>query len=187
MSRQLGVWRLGAILVVAGVAIAGAVLVKGDGRGQEGRLSPHESNSATIAGATIKITYGRPYMRGRKIFGGLVPFGEIWMPGADEATILQTSKALQFASASAVVPAGSYSLYTLPSEKGWQLIINRQTGQWHTEYDPSQDLTRVPMQEEKLSAPVEQLLIHAVPRPDGGGAIEIQWERTGELAPFTVK
>ena len=184
MSRRTGTTGLmvGVAIVVSGLAI-GALAARGRG-GQEKRLSPHESNSAVIDGAHLKITYGRPYMRGRKIFGGLVPFDQIWMPGADEATIFQTDKALQFGTVH--VPAGSYSLYTLPSAGHWQLIINRQTGQWHTEYDQSQDLARIPMTIEPLSPPVEQLLIQAVPH-DGGGALELRWERTLVSAPFSVE
>ncbi|MDE3156834.1 MAG: DUF2911 domain-containing protein [Acidobacteriota bacterium] len=174
-----------AVLIVAAVVIAsGAAAAAARSRGQEARLSPHESNHATIDGAHITITYGRPFMRGRKIFGGLVPFDRIWMPGADEATILQTDRALDFGHLH--VPAGSYSLYTLPAARQWQLIINRQTGQWHTEYDQSQDLGRIPMRIEPLSPPVEQLLIQAVPH-DSGGALELRWERTLVYAPFSVE
>ncbi len=183
MSGRMGTKGLiaAAVVVACGLAV-GAFAARGRG-GQEKRLSPHESNSADIGGAHISITYGRPYMRSRKIFGGLVPFDRIWMPGADEATIFRTDKALEFGSVH--VPAGAYSLYTLPSEKNWQLIINRQTGQWHTEYDQSQDLARIPMRMEPLSPPVEQLLIQAVPK-DGGGALELRWERTLVYAPFAV-
>ena len=75
------------------------------------RISPHEGHTFTIDGATITITYGRPSMRGRKVFGGLVPYNKVWMPGADEATIFRTSAPLQFGDFR--LPRGSYSLYTL--------------------------------------------------------------------------
>src|ERR687896_70549 len=107
------------------------------------RPSPHETVNATVDGAKISVTYGRPYMKGRKIAGGLVPYGQVWRTGADEATTLVTDKALMFGSTH--VQPGTYTLYTLPSEKGWELIINKQTGQWGTDYDQAQDLARIPM------------------------------------------
>jgi Protein of unknown function (DUF2911) len=182
MSRRRTL-TLAIVTVAGGIAIGLLATRVHAGAGQEPRLSPHETDSATVDGAKISVTYGRPYMRGRKIFGGLVPFGEIWMPGADEATILQTDKALQFDGLT--VPAGSYSIYTLPSEKNWQLIINRQTGQWHTEYDRSRDLGRVSMRVSAIAPAVEQLLIRALPEPDGG-ALELEWETTRALASFKV-
>src|SRR6187399_1420151 len=98
--------------------------------------SPHETTKATIDGAAISVTYGRPSVRGRKIMGALVPYGTVWRTGADEATTLTTDKAIQIGGTS--VPAGTYTLYTLPGESAWQLIVNKQTGQWGTEYDQKQ-------------------------------------------------
>jgi hypothetical protein len=137
-----------------------------------------------IDGATITITYGRPSMRGRKIFGALVPYDRVWMPGADEATIFQTSVPLQFGDFR--LPRGSYSLYTLPSEKVWTLIINKMTGQFHTYHPASDDLVKLPMTAEHLSAPVEQLTISAAPLPKGGGAIHLEWETTRFSVAFAV-
>src|SRR6185436_15012100 len=105
--------------------------------------SPHETHEFTVDGATITITYGRPSMRNRKIFGALVPYNKVWMPGADDATIFRTTAPLQFGDAK--VPAGSYSLYTMPSEKQWTLIINKRTGQFHTLYPAEDDLVKLPM------------------------------------------
>ena len=82
-----------------------------------------------------------PSMRGRKIMGGLVPYDKVWRTGANAATTLKTTAALDFGGT--LVPAGTYTLYTLPGEKGWKLIINKQTGQWGTQYDQAQDLARV--------------------------------------------
>ena len=113
--------------------------------------SPHETVKATVGGATISIEYGRPYMRGRKIMGSLVPYDRVWRTGADAATTLTTSKALVIGGAT--VPAGKVTLYTLPAEAGWKLIINKQTGQWGTEYDQAQDLARVDLTRKALSCP----------------------------------
>ena len=82
-------------------------------------------------------------MRDRKIFGGLVPYGQVWRTGANSATSLKTDVDLTIGGAP--VPAGSYTLYTIPTETGWKLIINKQTGQWGTDYDEKQDLARVDM------------------------------------------
>jgi hypothetical protein len=148
------------------------------------RVSPHETHEFTVDGAKITISYGRPSMRGRKIFGSLVPYNKVWMPGADEATIFETDTALQFGTFK--LPAGRYSLYTMPSEKQWTLIINKKTGQWHTLYVPSEDFAKLPMTAETLTSPVEQLTISAVPRPQGGGSVQLEWEQTRFSTPFTV-
>jgi hypothetical protein len=151
---------------------------------QAQRASPHESVKATVDGATITVDYGRPYMKGRKIMGGLVPYGKVWRTGADEATTLTTDKAIQIGGAA--VAAGKYTLYTLPGENEWQLIINKQTGQWGTEYDKAQDLGRVPLKKSATSAPVEQLTIGIDKNPAGGGVLKIAWENTELSAPITV-
>jgi hypothetical protein len=147
--------------------------------------SPHETTKATIDGAAISVTYGRPSVRGRKIMGALVPYGTVWRTGADEATTLTTDKAIQIGGTS--VPAGTYTLYTLPGESAWQLIVNKQTGQWGTEYDQKQDLARIPLKKNATAAPVEQLTISVDKNPAGGGVLKIAWENTELTAPVTVK
>ena len=148
------------------------------------RASPHETTKATIDGATITVEYGRPYVKGRKIMGGLVPYGKVWRTGADEATSMTTDKAVQIGGTA--VPAGKYTLYTLPGETEWQLIINKQTGQWGTEYAQAQDLARVPLKKGATSAPVEQLTISIDKNPAGGGVLKIAWENTELTAPVTA-
>jgi hypothetical protein len=146
--------------------------------------SPHETLKATVGGANISIEYGRPYVRGRKIMGGLVPYGRVWRTGADAATTLTTSKPLVIGGTT--VPAGKITLYTLPAEDQWKLILNKQTGQWGTEYDQSQDLVRVDLAKKALPAPVDQLTIAIEPGPSGG-TLKISWETTELSVPFTVK
>lgn len=172
---------LGALVVLV---VSLGLPLRGQFRGRP-RISPHESTSSVVDRVTIKITYGRPSMRGRKIFGGLVPYGRVWMPGADEATILDTSADLRFGDLR--LPAGSYSLYTLPSEEGWKLIINKQTGQFHTVYHADQDFARLDMRLERLPQLVEQLTIAAVERPAGGGQLQIEWETARASVAFAVK
>ena len=154
-------------------------------QGQEQRKSPHETVKATIDGATITVEYGRPSMKGRKVMGELVPFGKVWRTGADEATTLTTDKELQIGGT--IVPAGKYTLFTLPGQTDWQLIVNKQTGQWGTEYDQKQDLGRVPLKKTATSAPVEQLTISVDKNPAGGGLLRIAWENTALTAPVTVR
>ena len=179
------VWNVKLIVSAAVVAGVCALVVAPRLHGQRPNpLSPHESATVTVDGARITITYGRPSMRGRKIYGSLVPYGRVWMPGADESTKFETSAPLQFGDFT--LPAGAYTLYTMPRENNWTLIINKQTGQFHTVYPESQDLVKLPMTIEPLPAPVERLTIEAVPGPDGGGALNIDWETTRLSAVFTV-
>lgn len=139
----------------------------------------------TLKGQKITIAYSRPSMRGRKIMGGLVPYGHWWRTGANEATTLTTGTDLDIGGAK--VPAGKYTLYTLPSEGTWKLIINKQTGQWGTEYDESQDLARVDMQKSKLSEPVEQFTISFDQKGPDAANLVLEWETTRVWVPVKAK
>jgi hypothetical protein len=146
--------------------------------------SPRDSAVATLGGARVAVDYGRPYKRGRQIFGGLVPYNAVWRTGANAATTLVTSQALRMGSTT--VPAGTYTLYTLPTESAWTLIINRQTGQWGTEYNQGQDLARVPMRVTTVPTPVEQFTIAVEPNGQNAGVLAITWDTTRAELPFTV-
>src|SRR5713226_8716509 len=124
-------------------------------------------------GKKITVDYSRPSMRGRKIMGGLVPYGKVWRTGANEATAFSTDADLMVNGAT--VPKGSYTLFTLPSDQAWKLIINKQTGQWGTIYDEKQDLTRVDMKKDSLPAPVELFTISFVPA-GGSCTLNLDWE-----------
>ncbi|MBP7778612.1 MAG: DUF2911 domain-containing protein [Acidobacteria bacterium] len=170
---------------VASALVAALAVPAGLVAAQEKRASPHETVKATIDGATVSVTYGRPYMKGRKVFGGLVPYGQVWRTGADEATILETDKALMIGPIH--VNPGKVSLYTLIDASTWRLVLNKQTGQWGTEYAQAQDLARVAMKTETLSAPVEQFTIAIEKNPAGkGGVLVIQWETTKASVAFTT-
>jgi hypothetical protein len=130
----------------------------------------------SLAGKTVTIKYSRPSMRGRKIVGGLVPYGQVWRTGANEATTLITPLPLKIGNLD--VPAGQYTIWSLPSEGAWKLIINKQTGQWGTEYDESQDLGRVALQKSTLDHPVEQFLISWKKQSDRKADLFLEWERT---------
>lgn len=154
--------------------------------------SPRDSAQVNIAGAAVTVDYGRPSMRGRTIFGGLVPFGEVWRTGANEATSFRTTADLELGGHR--IPAGAYTLYSMlrqgsAGEVGeWTLIINRQTGQWGTEYDQAQDLARIPMRVSRLDAPVEQFTIRVAQRSTEprAGTLTMRWERTQAELDFRV-
>jgi DUF2911 family protein len=154
------------------------------------RVSPHETVKASIAGDEITIVYGRPYTKdpksgeARKIWGTLVPYGKVWRMGADEATLFTTEKPLDMNGTT--IPAGSYSLYLLPDEKGAKLIVNKQTGQWGTKYDESQDLARIDMQKSDAAEEANQFTIEIEGKADGG-VLNLMWEKTQYSVPFTVK
>lgn len=152
---------------------------------QESMPSPPGTADVTLKGKQISITYHRPFIRGRKIMGGLVPYGEVWRTGANEATTLKTAADLNIGGAN--VPVGTYTLYSLPSEGVWKLIINRQTGQWGTEYNENQDLARVNMQKEKLSSPVEEFTISWKKRSDTSADLILEWETTRLTVPVQAR
>ncbi len=147
--------------------------------------SPRDSLAATVAGADIKVNYGRPSKRGRVIFGGLESWGKVWRTGANEATHFTTSKTLDFGGKT--VPAGTYTLFTQLEENGkWQLIVNTQTKQWGTAYDKTKDLVRIPMTVTDTNAVVEKMEIQVKPAGKGGQIIVV-WDTYKAVAAFTVK
>jgi Protein of unknown function (DUF2911) len=153
---------------------------------QRPRASPHESVTGTIDGATLTVTYGRPYMRGRTIFGGLVPYGRVWCPGADEATVLDSTKPLRIVSLD--VPAGPHTIWMLPTADQWTLVVSKEPSGFHTRYNESADLGRIDLRKRALPAPVEQLTFAIDKNPDApGGVLKMMWETTEVSAPFLVK
>jgi len=162
-----------------------AIVLAGCAGAQESRPSPSGTADVTLTGQTISIQYSRPSMRGRKIMGGLVPYGEVWRTGANEAT--QISTPLNLTIGGANVPAGLYTLYSLVGEHNWKLIINKQTGQSGTEYHANQDLVRVDMQMGKTSAPVEQFTISWKKTGEAAADLIFEWETTRLTVPVKAK
>jgi len=153
---------------------------------QARRVSPHESTSAMIEGSDITITYGRPSMRGREIFGRLVPYGRVWCPGADEATTLDSTRDLTLGHLS--VPAGPHTIWVLPTRDAWTLVVSKEPSGFHTNYNPSADLGRIELMKRSLDTPVEQLTFAVVKNPAGrGGLVTMSWETTEVSVPFTVQ
>lgn len=147
------------------------------------RRSPREVVITDVDGSRISIEYGRPSKRGRVIWGTLVPWGRVWMPGADEGTSFTTSKELTFGTLT--VPAGDYTIYTQPADDKVQLIISRDTGLFHTVYRSDRDLGRVEMQQSAAASPAEQLTFAIEPR-EGGGTLKLIWDDREYAAPFVV-
>jgi len=142
------------------------------------------SASVTIEGKKLQVDYGAPSMRGRKIMGALVPYGQVWCAGANDATTLTTDADLDIAGLR--VPKGSYTIWTIPGKTDWTLIVNKETGQWHTQYHASRDLGRVKINVKTLAAPVEQFRIQLAGAGGNKGTLSLIWETAEALAPFTV-
>lgn len=124
-------------------------------------------------------------MHGRKIMGGLVPFDQVWRTGANKATHFTTEADLLMGNVT--IPKGTYTLYTVPAEKDWKLIINKHTGQWGTPYEyEKEDLARIDMPVETLPSPVEQFTI-SLDQVGDGGVLKMEWERTRAAVKFTEK
>jgi hypothetical protein len=157
-----------------------------------GGVSPHETTSAVIDGCRVTITYGRPFTKDpksgepRKIWGGLVPWDKAWRTGSDEATLLITQKPLLFGET--VVPAGAYTLYTIPSESSTsKLAITKDLGGWGVPVNDKTIEARVDLKKEAAEKQTDQFTIAVAKNPDGGGVIKLMWEDTQFTAPFTVK
>lgn len=151
--------------------------------GPVGQLSPRDTVRAEIGTAHLMVDYGRPRRRGRATFGQVVPWNRVWRTGANAATQFSTN--LPLVAGGRTIPAGQYSLWTIPSASGATLILNRQTGQWGTEYDPDQDEARLELNRESLAESVEQFTI-AIEPAEAGGALRMSWGTTSYVLPFTI-
>jgi hypothetical protein len=153
-----------------------------------GRQRPSPAASAECKlpdGKTIKTDYSSPRMKGRKIYGGLVPFGEVWRTGANEATTFVTDANLTVGGKD--VPSGTYSLFTVPNEGKWTLIISKKTGEWGIPYKyESDELLRADMKVSQLPSPVENFTISYVPSGDGC-SLQLDWETTRASADISEK
>lgn len=151
--------------------------------GPVGYSNKRDSVQAAIGNASIKINYSRPSMKGRVIFGEVVPWKRFWRTGANMATNITVSHPLNFNGK--ILPAGEYSIFTMPSQTGWTIMFNKEAYIWGTDYNPAHDILRVSMQVEQLREPVELMTIEVVPAAKGG-AINVIWERLKASAHFTT-
>jgi hypothetical protein len=136
----------------------------------------HEKN-----GLEITVEYCRPYKKNRAIFGGLVPYNKVWRTGANEATLIKFNKDVVLAGKK--ISAGTYSLWTIPSEKDWTIIINQQIGQWGTEYDQSKDLVRSQVLKSSLQQNLEMLIIDFTDDSESTNML-IKWDNTQVAIPI---
>ncbi|MGA2375314.1 MAG: DUF2911 domain-containing protein [Candidatus Sulfotelmatobacter sp.] len=152
----------------------------------QNRPSPAASATCDLGGGkTIKTDYSSPRMRSRKIYGDLVPFGEVWRTGANEATTFVSSADVVVGGKT--VPAGSYTIFTVPGADKWTLIVNKKTGEWGIPYKyESDELARVDMKVSKLLSPVENFTI-AYDKSAGGCTLRIDWETTRASVGISAK
>ena len=148
-----------------------------------GALSPRDTVRASAGGATLTLDYGRPAKRGRAVYGNLVPYGQVWRTGANAATQFRTDRSLDFGGI--VVPAGFYTLWTVPGPDGWKLVFNSETGQWGTAHKADKDLFTVNMKVEALSQAVERFTISIEPQATGG-VLHMDWDSTRASASFNA-
>jgi hypothetical protein len=153
--------------------------------GGKKELSVRDTMRASIGAATFTVDYGRPLARGRTLLGQVIPYDQVWRTGANAATQFTTSAPITLAGIA--VPAGSYTLWTVPRAKGVDLIVNKQTGQWGTGYDGSRDLARAPMTTETLATPVEKFTISIVGADAKRGALAMEWGNVRWTAPIVVR
>jgi hypothetical protein len=146
--------------------------------------SPAATATVTIAGGTIDLRYNSPQMHGRKIMGDVVPYGQVWRTGANPATTLITSVPLKFGTL--LVPAGTHTIYSLPSAQTWLLIINNQTGQWGLTYTPSMDLGRIPMLAKPMAAPQEGMSLSFENTTAKSTELHMRWETTDRYVVVTA-
>lgn len=154
------------------------------GHETKGPVSPPAKAEAVIGGKKIAIDYSAPSKRGRAVMGSLVPFGKVWRTGANAATTLRTETDLMVGGLH--VPAGTYTLFTIPGEKEWTLIVNKQTGQWGTRYDEAQDLGRVKAAAKTSKDTVETFRIGLKPGAANDATLTLAWENTWVSFPLVV-
>ncbi len=200
----LGVMAAGMALIHAAPASAQvdmSCIVRSDIMPVKGRASPLDSVTFRVAGQDVKICYGRPSARGRTMIGspgiegagrqmGVVPFGKIWRTGANEPTLLRTPIALVMAGV--MVPAGTYSMYTVPGETEWEIVVNRSYSQWgqegfYTDEVRAQEVGRGKVASERTDSHVETFTIRAEETQDTSGVhLILEWERTRVRVPVSA-
>jgi hypothetical protein len=171
MQRRACIWTSAlACFFLAAAAASGA------GQDKSSRPSPPAKAECKLEGKTLTIDYSSPRAKGRKIFGGLVPYGQVWRAGANEATTFTTTADITVGGTA--VPAGKYTIFAVPDESKWALVISKKTGEWGTAYPgPDNDLARIDMKVSKTSAPVENFTI-AFDQKGSACTLRMEWENT---------
>lgn len=174
-------WLLIIIAALVVIALVGFQVMKA----QTKKASPEETVSFNAGDVKATVDYSRPFKKGRAIFGGLVPYGKVWRTGANEATTVEFDKPVNFGGTS--VPAGKYTLWTIPGETEWSVILNSKMYGWGVNFDteasrePIADVATAKVVPEALSAPVEQFTITVEGTP---AALVLQWDLTKVSVPL---
>ena len=171
MRKQFAVLAVGCQTLALMAALGSAQTEKA------ARPSPAAKASCALAdGKTITVDYSSPRAKGRKIYGGLVPYGEVWRTGANEATTFVATADVMVGGKH--VPAGSYTIFTIPNKDKWTLVISKKAGEWGTDYPGADnDFARIEMKASSLPAPVENFTI-AFDKTAGGCTLRFDWETT---------
>jgi hypothetical protein len=177
------------LLLIPAALLAIATLASAQmdmGQDKSKRPSPPASANCKFSdGKTVKIDYSSPRAKGRKIFGGVVSYGEVWRTGANEATTFVADTNVTVGGKA--VPAGSYTIFTVPKADAWTLVISKKTGEWGTDYaGEKEDLARVPMSVSKTSSPVENFTV-AFDSAGSKCTLRMEWENTGANVEITEK
>ena len=172
--------------IVALVFILAVCLLASAQQDKSKRPSPPAQAQCKFSDSKIiTVEYSSPRMKGRKIFGGLVPYGEVWRTGANEATTFITNADLTAGGKD--VPAGKYTIFTVPEQDKWTLILNKHTGEWGIPYNyQSEELARIPMQVSKTASPVENFTI-SFKQGDGECTLQMSWENTQASVKLSEK
>jgi len=171
MRNQIAVLAVGCMTLGLMAALGSAQTDKAS------RPSPPAKASCALAdGKTITVDYSSPRAKGRKIYGGLVPYGEVWRAGANEATTFVSTADVMVGGSH--VPAGNYTIFAIPNKDKWTLVISKKTGEWGTAYPgPSEDLARIDMKTSALPSALENFTI-ALDKTAGGCTLRMDWETT---------
>lgn len=180
MQRRMAIAGAGALCLALGLLATQASC------GQQKRVSPPANASCDLGGGkSITVDYSSPRMDGRKIYGGLVPYGEVWRAGANKATTFVTTTDLKVGGKD--VPAGSYTIFAIPNADKWTLIISKKTGEWGIPYPGADsDFVRLDMKSSSLPSPVENFTI-AFDKSAGGCTLRMDWETTRASVEITKK
>ncbi|MGB0522869.1 MAG: DUF2911 domain-containing protein [Flammeovirgaceae bacterium] len=171
------------LLIIGGIIGAGSIAFKLFIMNTK-KYSPEAMATYNKNGVSLKVEYCQPSKKNRKIFGGLVPFNEVWRTGANEATLFRTNQDLVFGDQ--LLEAGAYSLFTLPTESDWEVIFNGETGQWGTQYNEAEDVMRVPAATAVSDNMVESFTIR-FDDADGQLKMLLTWDQTVVTLPIEVE
>jgi hypothetical protein len=185
-EEELHVRQRISICIGAFVCLAVWIVSTTAAQDKSSRPSPPAKAECQVAGGkTITVDYSSPRAKGRKIYGGLVPYGHVWRAGANEATKFVTDTDLSVGGAA--VPAGSYTIFAIPNADKWMLVISKKTGEWGTDYPgPTEDLARVDMKVSKLPSAVENFTI-AFDQSGAGCTLRMDWETTRASVDISKK